>query len=73
MKIIEIEDIVIVLLFDIYKDLVFIVNVLVDIKVFKFESNKVVILLNLINWCVLGFCYIMNGNFLLSMCLKDKK
>lgn len=44
MKIIEIEDIVIVLLFDIYKDLVFIVNVLVDIKVFKFESNKVVIL-----------------------------
>lgn len=62
LKTIEIEDTVISLSLDIHKDLVFIVNVLADTKVFKFESNKVVTLLNLTNWCASGLCHTMNGN-----------
>lgn len=73
LKTIEIEDTVIALSLDIHKDLVFIVNVLADTKVFKFESNKVVTLLNLTNWCASGLCHTMNGNLLVSMRSKDKR
>lgn len=73
LKTIEIEDTVIALSLDIHKDLVFIVNVLADTKVLKFENNKVVTLLNLTNWCASGLCHAVNGNLLVSMRSKDKK
>lgn len=71
MKTIETEDTVIALSLDLHKDLVFILSV-PDTKVFKFESNKVVTLLNLTNWCASGLCHTGNGNLLVSMRSRDK-
>lgn len=71
LKTIETEDTVIALSLDLHKDLVFILSV-PDTKVFKFESNKVVTLLNLTNWCASGLCHTGNGNLLVSMRSRDR-
>lgn len=46
-----------------------------DIKVYKYESNIniVNILLEFFDWCLRGFCYMMNGDFLVIMCFLDEK
>lgn len=69
--IIEILEFIMDLFIDVYGDLVFIVYWF-EIKIFKFESNWIVIILEFFNWCFRGFCYIVNGDFLVSMCFLDE-
>lgn len=74
MKNIKVVNNVFVLYIDLDKNIRFIV-LWFDIKVYKYESNIniVKILLEFFDWCLRGFCYMMNGDFLVSMCFLDEK
>lgn len=58
--------------FGVYKEFVVIVG-WSDIKIYKIESDRVVVFFNFDNWFLRGFCYIVNGDFLVSLCLMDRK
>lgn len=74
MKNIKVVNNVFVLYIDLDKNIVFIVLWL-NIKVYKYESNIniIKILLEFFDWCLRGFCYMMSGDFLVSMCFLDEK
>lgn len=56
---------------DAHGDLVFIVY-WPETKIFKFESNRIVTILELSNWCPRGLCYTVNGDLLVSMRSLDE-
>lgn len=68
---IETSEVVMDLSTDAQGDLVFIVY-WPETKIFKFESNRIVTILELSNWCPRGLCYTVNGDLLVSMRSLDE-
>lgn len=64
-------DIVMDLSIDAHGDLLFIVY-WPETKIFKFESNRIVTILELSSWCPRGLCYTVNGDLLVSMRSLDE-
>lgn len=58
--------------FDVLHALVFVVG-WADTKIYKFECDRVVELLNLHSWLPRGLCHTANGDFLVSMLSTEKK